>query len=380
MVSESERVKELARELGFDFVGWTTAAPVASDGAFLDSWLRRGFAADMEWMRRRPEGRARPQSLLPNARTVIVLGVGYYQTEPSPRPAFPAGRVARYAWGRDYHDVIGRRLKDFEMGLRKFFGSTVAFRSVVDAQPLLERAFARRAGLGFSGKNTNVLFPRAGSWFFLSAVLLEAELPVPKTTPLTGCGACVRCLERCPTAALPEAYGLDARRCISYLTIENRGAIAPEWRPLLGDRIFGCDTCQEVCPFNARPSETKWPGLASPGGVGAWLSLKEVLSMRTEDLFRARFAGTALFRAKRAGLLRNACVAAGNVASEELAAELEECLRHDDSPLVRGHAAWALSRAPKKKSRAALERALDAEPDAAVQEELRRALEPIPVP
>jgi epoxyqueuosine reductase len=207
----------------------------------------------------------------------------------------------------------------------------------------MEKAFARRAGLGFMGKNTNLINPGAGSWLFLTELVVNAAVPDDPPAP-QGCGGCTSCQTSCPTGALDTPYVLDARLCVSYHTIENRGAIPPALRPGLGAWIFGCDDCQEVCPFNARPLESRWPEFSPERGAGAWLSLAEVLSLREDAAFQARFAGTPLLRAKRAGLVRNACVAARNRgAVDELRGLLEECRDADASPVVREHAAWALA-------------------------------------
>jgi epoxyqueuosine reductase len=317
--------------------------------------------------------------------------------------------VARYAWGGDYHAAVEARLEKFRGALQREFGADVLARPTVDIQPLLERALGRRAGLGFVGKNTNLIAPGAGSFLFLATLVVSLELP--SDTPLRpGCGACAVCRDRCPTGALIEKpsgnsrshppplprgegkesrgtakdlkrgtgvpFVLDARKCVAYHTIENRGPIPRELRAEMGDWLFGCDDCQEPCPYNARPLECRWPELMPANGPGAWVSLAEVLRSRTGEEFRRRWAGTSLLRAKRSGLARNAClVAVHRGAVDELRDELGTALRQDSDPLVRGHAAWALGRAGAPWAKKLLEGAPAGESDAGVREEIREALE-----
>jgi epoxyqueuosine reductase len=335
-------VKKLAREMGFDRAAFSGVDVPAADRDFLVDWLQEGKAADMSrWLAREPERRADPAAFLPGALSVISLGVSYFRGPVPPRPSFPAGRVARYAWGEDYHEVIGRRVEAFRSALADL-APGLAARPAVDAQPLLERAFARRSGVGFGGKNTNVIAPGVGSYIFLTELVVN--LPLPPDAPVPqGCGGCTECRSACPTGALDRDYQLDARLCVSYHTIENRGSIPADLRPGLGSWLFGCDDCQEVCPFNARAKEASWPEFAPDRGAGAWLSLEEILSLRSNAEFKRRFAGTPLLRAKRAGLVRNACVVARNAgAAGELRRALAECRDHDESPVVREHAGWAL--------------------------------------
>jgi epoxyqueuosine reductase len=294
------------------------------------------------WLARDPHRRADPRAFLPEALTVVSLGVGYFGGPVPPPPSVPAGRVARYAWGEDYHDVLMRRLEAFQRALSDEMPGLIA-RSAVDASPLLERAFARRGGLGFVGKNTNLIIPGAGSWFFLTEMLINA--PLPEDAPVRqGCGSCARCGTACPTGALDVPFQLDARKCVAYHTIENRGDIPEGLRPGVGSWVFGCDDCQDPCPFNARPLSSRWPEFSPERGAGAWVPLADLLSMRTNEAFRERFSGTPLMRAKRAGLVRNACVVARNTGVvEELKPLLIACRDRDESPVVRSHAAWALS-------------------------------------
>lgn len=368
---QAAAVKERARRLGFDLAAFSSVEVPLEDRDFFMEWCARGMGADMAWLSRDPARRADPRAFHPDALGVLVLGVSYFQGPVPPAPAAPAGRVARYAWGRDYHEVITARLGALEEALHEILGPGLALRRGLDAQPLLERSLARRSGLGFVGKNTNIIAPRMGSWIFLTEILINRALP-EDSPARQGCGGCTACQDKCPTGALDQAFQLDARLCISYHTIENRGPIPRPLREKMGVWLFGCDDCQDVCPFNARAKETQWPEFSARHGVGAWLSLTEIMALRTPAAFKGRFSGTPLLRAKRAGILRNACVVAGNLRAGDLIGPLEECLNHDPDPLVRGHAAWALGRlsAPR-----ALDAAWTRETDAFVREEISHALQ-----
>ena len=336
----------MAAEFGFDRTAFTSVDTAAEDRDFLLRWLAEGNAADMaRWLARDPERRADPRTFLPGALSVISLGVSYF-TNPAPPPTaggrpLPAGRVARYAWGEDYHDVLLGRVDSFGRALAREIPGLAA-RPAVDAGPLLERAFARRGGAGFVGKNTNLIFGSCGSWFFLTELVVNIPLPEGPPAP-QGCGECAACRTACPTGALDVPFCLDARRCAAYHTVENRGSIPEALRPRMGSRLFGCDDCQEGCPFNARPLESRWPEFSAGRGAGPWVLLEDVLAIRAEAEFKARFGRTPLARAKRQGLVRNACVVARNIgAADELRGLLIECRDEDESPVVREHAAWAL--------------------------------------
>ncbi len=298
-----------------------------------------------------------------------------------------AGRVARYAWVRDYHRVMKRRMRELVRTLERELGSDVAARWYVDDGPMLDRAAANRAGIGWFGKNTNILTPEFGSWIFLGQVItdleLEADTPLKKT-----CGSCVRCIDDCPTGAIVAPYVVDNARCISYLTIENRGPIPRELRSLMGDWVFGCDICQDVCPVNrkARPAGQPIPFPAAGGYSGrmssaapanrlASLNLVELLEM-SEEGFRERFAGTSIMRAKRLGMQRNACVALGNSGDRSAVPALSRALRNAE-PLVRGHAAWALGRIGGPEASATLSMAANTESDDDVHREISAARQEI---
>jgi epoxyqueuosine reductase len=293
----TESVKALALELGFDLVAIGPADP-PEHGAALRRWVEAGHAATMGYLARRLEERLDPRRVLPGARSVLCVALNYYQGE----PADPSWRpVARYAWGRDYHDVIAPRLERLAAHLAEAGGARS--RGYVDTGPVLERDLAARAGLGWVGKNTMLLHPRLGSWFFLGVLLTTAELA--SDAPLADrCGSCRACLDACPTGAFVAPYVLDARRCISYLTIEHRGDLDPDLQPSMAGWQFGCDICQDVCPWNRKTPPTAEadfvPEAAYPGA--------EAVSAMDDADFRRHFAGTPILRAKAAGMRRNAVI------------------------------------------------------------------------
>lgn len=316
--STASEVKTLARQLGFDLVGITTADSPQHSAQF-QQWLADGFHGEMAYMSRNAGKRVAPEQVLAGARSIIVVGLNYFPGQSHP--------IARYAAGeRDYHEVMGeklRQLAEFVDGLW-----------YVDTGPILERDLAQRAGIGFIGKHTNLISRQLGNWIFLGAVLTTLELPADEPER-EYCGTCRRCIDVCPTRAIVAPYRLDARLCISYLTIELKGSIPVELRPLIGDRVFGCDDCLEVCPWNrfARLSQFR------PREIPA---LTEFLSW-DEAQFKAFFAGTPIYRVKRRGFLRNVCVALGNIGDDSALPHLRRALQ-DPEPLVREHAAWAISR------------------------------------
>ena len=381
---------DYALDLGFDLVRVTSAQEFTHDRAVTLERLRAGLMAGLPWFNEaRIQRGTDPEALLSGARSIISLGLNYFQegaaTATSQRPT---GRVALYAWGRDYHKVMKKMMRAYVEGLRMRLGSEFGARWYVDDGPMLDRAAAQRAGLGWFGKNTNVLTPSHGSWVFLGQVVtdlaLEPDPPLKKT-----CGSCVRCIDACPTGAIVAPYTIDNTRCISYLTIENRGEIPTELRPQMGDWVFGCDICQEVCPVNRKASPSppgRWQKnqdsldlVLKNGGrkstineAPAALDLIELLEMSDDD-FRRRFQGTAILRAKRVGLQRNACVALGNLGATEAVTALCRVLVHGEA-LVRGHAAWALGQIGTTESQRALEQASADEADPWVLEELANAI------
>ena len=369
------QIKSAARELGFQVAGITSVEPLERDESSFLKWCEEGYAAGMDYMTRRPELHSRPGSLVTYARSLITLAVDYYAAAPPFENEHRYGRVARYAWGLDYHDVVKPRLKALAGKIEEIAGHEIRSRCFVDAVPLLERGVAAPAGLGFFGKNTNLLQSRSGSWFFLSEILLDLKLPPDGVEIRISCGSCRRCLDACPTDAFPAPYQLDARKCISYLTIENKGEIPRSLRAGLGDWVFGCDVCQEVCPFNRFASDTQWPEFHPQAGVGQRLDLVEVLSIAGDDEFRARFRGTALTRPRRRGLLRNAAVVAANVGATVAVPRIVERVENDEEALIRSHCLWALGQLDSKRARPIAERSLKADPDPLVREEAKTILQ-----
>ncbi len=330
-------IRECASELGFGHVRFASAEGAPGIEAY-DRFLAEGRHGSMAWMVRSRPPRADPRLLLPEARSAVVLGVDYRWPRP-PDPGGLTGRVASYAWGRDYHNLLGKRLRRLSARLGERIPGFLAYAGV-DSRPLVERAWAERAGLGYLGKNACVIVPSHGSYFFLAVMLTNQELI--SDAPLGDfCGRCRRCLDACPTAAFTAPGQLDARRCVSYLTIEHDGEIPEDLRPGLGRWVFGCDDCQEVCPHNHAPPTSPEAELA-PRPRHAWLDLPELLLSADEALLE-RFVGTPIRRACPARLKRNAAVVLGNLGDPAARPALEHARQHPD-PAVRSHAAWALDR------------------------------------
>jgi epoxyqueuosine reductase len=366
-----KRIREEALSLGFGAVGFAdaTESPHAEK---LTAWLAAGRHGTMRWMARDPARRSDPRAVLPRARTVVSVSVPYYRGDWRARAEddAPRGRIARYAWGRDYHKRIRRKLKNLA---RAILGLCPGARwlAYVDTGPMLDRAWAERAGIGWIGKNTNVILQGRGSWTFLGEILTDLWME-PDPPARNHCGTCAKCIAACPTGAIVGPYELDARRCISYLTIEHRGAIPLELRPAIGTRIFGCDDCQEVCPWNRFAVKTEDPEFRDRPGQGT-PELIPLLSL-DEGAFRARYEGTAILRAKRAGFVRNVAVALGNLGDRRSVGPLARALVGDPEPLVRGHAAWALGRIGGDAARNALGEALGIEASEEVRIEIHAAL------
>ncbi len=368
----TQSLKSLAKEAGFFLCGAAPAIrPPHYD--FFCQWLDRGLAGGMSYLPDRRAAYAHPRSILDRAQSVLMLGASYFVGYGSDLP-LPAGhgRIAKYAWGgEDYHDWIHPRLKKMIQSVQKDWPSVQA-RGVVDTAPLLERDFARLAGLGWVGKNTLSINKRFGSYFFLAAIILDAELEYDQPHESDHCGTCTRCLEACPTQAFPEPGVLDARRCISYLTIEHRGAVDPQLREGIGDWWFGCDVCQDVCPWN-RHADVEPLATPTPATLEPTVSLREILLL-DEASFRERFRGTPMWRSKREGAVRNAAYVVGNRRDPSLVEELSRLLATDTSPTVRGACAWALGRIATPTADKALQQQQAYETDAEVQNEIRAAL------
>ena len=370
-------IKDYARSLGFDVVGITSAEPFLRDEQAAIERMRDGLMDGLPWYTEERVRRAtHPDVLLPEARSIISLAMSYLTGEPKPGTPGPTGKIARYAWGDDYHQVIKGRLREFVGGLSGRVGHPVRARIFVDDGPMNDRAAAERAGVGWFGKNTNILTPSHGSWVLLGQVITDLELEPDRPLPKT-CGECVRCIDACPTGAIVAPYVIDNTKCISYLTIELRGAIPREMRALVGDWVFGCDICQDVCPVNRKAAL----GLESAFrqrhdfAAPALLPLLEL----DEEAFRERFRNSPIKRAKRVGLQRNVCVALGNIGDPAAVPALANALVGPDA-IVRLHAAWALGRIGGPRAADALRSALDREDDSSVREEIELALAEMSVP
>ena len=370
----TERIKSRAYELGFDRIGVAPAGRALRADAYT-RWVEAGQAGEMAYLTRDPARRLDVRRVAPEARSVVVAGLSHYTLElPDEIRRDPSrGLIARYAWGLDYHDVMTSRLRDLLAFIRVKAGRELQARLYVDTGPVLERDFAEQAGLGFTGKNTCLIHPRVGSWLFLGEIVLDLELDYDAPITGVGCGACTRCLDACPTDAFAAPYVLDARRCISYLTIELKGSIPHELRPLLGNRIFGCDECQDVCPWPRRFARPTTERAFYPADLDrAAPRLLDLIGL-TAGQFRTRFKGTPIVRARRRGLLRNVAVALGNWGDEAALPPLATAL-DDGEPLVRAHAAWALGQIGIPAARHALEARRQSESDESVKREIAGAL------
>ena len=370
----TKKVRSRAADLGFSLCGVTPAvAPPGADR--LDAWLAAGYAGQMGYIADRRDAYADPRKVLDDARSVVMLTMDYRTVEPTAtRPG--EGRVSRYAWGSaDYHDFIRERLNRLADSLRDLSPHARA-RGVVDTAPIMEREFAQLAGLGWIGKNTLLLNRERGSWFFLAALLTDAELIYDRPHQIDHCGTCRACLDACPTDAFPAPYVLDATRCISFLTIELRDEIPTELRSGIGDWLFGCDICQEVCPWNARIEPTNEPAFAP------LLESNPIDLIRLFDLdeagFRERFRRSPLWRAKRRGILRNAAIVLGNRPLDAATTALIRGL-NDDEPLIRAAAAWALGNYQGSATKVALAARQKIEADDDVRREIAAALDRLAV-
>lgn len=415
---ETEKIKEYAYMLGFDAARITSADAFPQAQQAIQERVERGLYDGLPWFtKERAEVSCHPDALLPTARSIIALSLFYLTQQPDEdkqADGLPRGRISRYAWSDDYHDIIKPKLQQFAAWLydyaRNELGIESETRLFVDTGRMVDRAVAERSGLGWYGKNTNILTHGWGSWVFLAEIV--TNLPLEPDEPLkANCGNCEICLHACPTGALPRPYELDSTRCISFLTIELRGSIPVELRPLMGNLIYGCDICQEVCPVNkvaerrlglrdaqgqpligvqsikrsaktntsqslpvASVAHSEIQALLSPRpAVGTTPELISLLSI-TEEEFRERFRHSPIKRTKRRGLLRNVCVALGNARDPQAVPALINAL-HDAETLIRGHAAWALGCIATEQARAALRAAQATEEDSEVLQEIIYALD-----
>jgi epoxyqueuosine reductase len=368
-------LKAYAVELGFTLVGIVPAEPSPHLAAY-SRWIEAGMHGSMGYMARadRVARREDLNVILPGARSLVVVGLDYASIQPLDDllndPA--RGRISNYAWGIDYHDVLLARLEALGSFLKDSAGGHPKTHAYVDTGAILERGHAAAGNLGFIGKNTMLIHPRRGSYFFLGEVIADIELDYdpPPAQPMPGCGTCTRCLSACPTSAFPQPHVLDARLCISYLTIEHKGFIPRDLRPQMGNWVYGCDVCQAVCPWQRFTRRTKEAAFQPQSVDQCAPPLSDLLTL-DEAAFAGRYKGSAIFRIKRDRLVRNACIAAGNSGLAGLSEYLIPLLA-DGSPLVRGHAAWALGKLGE--GRDVLNEQLAVEPDEAVRQELALAL------
>ncbi len=368
-------VKRLAAEHGLTVSAVTTAEAFPELEERLLAHISRGHVRGLDWF---TPDRARfsttPRNLQPSAVSILAVGIAYWSVDPGkPDDGVPRGRIARYAWGVDYHDLLKQRIRALHRAVEKLIGCPVEARFLVDTARIVDRAVAARAGLGWYGKNACLIVPGRGSWVLLGELLLDLELE--PDAPLTKhCGRCSLCLDHCPTGAIVAPYTVDTPRCLSFQTIEQKGAIPRELRPLLGDWVYGCDVCQEVCPYTKAANPDPDPAFLPRSVENAYPSLRWLLEM-TQEEFSATYRDTPVPRAKRRGLARNAAVAFGNVGTCDDVPFLADVVSNHDEPLVRGHAAWALARVGGARARRVLEvrRAFEANDEA--REEVGVALE-----
>ncbi len=340
----SQEITDYAHALGFDPVRIVRATQLDDAGHFYESWLTKGYGADMEYLKQDTLRRYTPEKILPEVKSIIMLGLNYYKKE----KMFPENfRIAKYAQGRDYHKVITQKLKKFGAFLEEISGEknshfTPLAKSYVDFGPVMERAYANKSGVGFIGKSACIITRQYGSWIFLSEVLTTLDLTPSEPTKWKGaCGSCTRCIDICPTKAIKSDKSIDSNLCISYLTIENRGAISVELRPKIGNWLFGCDLCQDVCPHNVRAQPTRVTDFENiPVGIST-ISLEKILTIESDEEFTSIFSGTPIMRAKRRGLIRNACVVAGNLKLATLLPHLKKLASSEDE-LIAEHAQWAV--------------------------------------
>lgn len=369
------RIKHLAAAHGLSVASVTTADAFPGLAELLERRIQQGDLAGLDWF---TADRARfsvaPRNLQTTARSILSVGVAYWSVDPGkPDDGETRGRISRYAWGVDYHELLKARMKALHERMEEEFGRSIEARFLVDTARIVDRAVAARSGLGWYGKHSCVIVPGHGSWVLLGEMLLDLDLE--SDAPLDrDCGRCTICLDRCPTGAITAPYTVDAPRCLSFQTIEQRGAIPRELRSLLGDWVFGCDVCQDVCPYTRAAALTSDPAFQPKTIENAYPSLARLLTM-TEAEFRERYRGTPVLRAKRRGLARNAAVALGNVGTAADLAVLIGALTSHEEPLVRGHVAWAIGRIGGANAKRALESKRRSDPSDAVRAEIEVALD-----
>ena len=373
MSTLTQQIQARAQDLGFELVGIIPAAQSETIARY-QQWIENGYAGKMQYLERHLPLKTDVRQLLSEAKSVISLAMNYYTLDPPKALAEDAarGQISRYAWGDDYHDIIRQRLSELVDFIKQTAETELQTRVCVDTAPIIEREYAQKAGLGWIGKNTNLIHWRSGSWYFLAEVLvsiaLESETPILRGS----CGTCTRCIEACPTDAFVEPNLLDSRRCISYLTIELKERIPKALRSKMGNLIYGCDICQEVCPWNSKAVPTDDPAFRPRDG-NLTPTLLSLVGM-TQQEFSRRFKGSPIKRAKRRGFLRNVLVAIGNWGAQRAVPALKKALT-DDEPLVRSHAAWALGQIGGTAAEQILQTQLTVETEHEVITEIQDALE-----
>jgi epoxyqueuosine reductase len=375
--TQTSTVRQLALECGLAVASVTTAEPFQSLAGLLDDRVNAGHLAGMDWFTpERSVVSANPRALHANAQSIISVGIPYYRADISPPDdGVRRGRIARYAWGRDYHKTLKKRMQLLAARLGETFGKEIDARLLVDTARIVDRAVAARAGLGWYGKHTNLIVPGHGSFVMLGELLVDMELQ-PDSPINKNCGSCAICLQRCPTDAIVDPYVVHAPRCISFQTIEQRGIIPVKLRAKMGPWIFGCDVCQDVCPYTGAAKHMIDEAFAPATVDNAFPSLHWLLTM-TEVEFRAVYSGTAVTRTKRKGLARNAAIALGNTGTGDDLGVLSTALLGHDEPLVRGHAAWAIGRLGDERGNDVLSDAVKHEVTPWIVEECRQAVERI---
>jgi epoxyqueuosine reductase len=368
-------VKRLAAAHGLTIARVTTAEAFPELADFLERHVAAGRMVGLDWFTaERARFSCDPRNLQTSAFSILAVGVAYWSVDPGkPADGVPRGRIARYAWGVDYHDLLKQRLRALHREVESLVGRPVEARHLVDTARIVDRAVAARAGIGWYGKHSCLIVPGMGSGVLLGELLLDLELE-PDSPLAKDCGRCRICLDRCPTGAIVAPYTIHTPRCLSFQTIEQRGAIPRELRPLLGDWVFGCDVCQEVCPYTKAARPEPDPAFLPKTIENAYPSLRRLLQLTAEE-FRSLYRGTAVTRAKRRGLARNAAVALGNVGTDEDVPYLARALAEHDEPLVRGHAAWALGRIGGSRARLTLDNRRSLDSEDAVRAEINAALE-----
>ncbi|WP_322791548.1 tRNA epoxyqueuosine(34) reductase QueG [Bellilinea sp.] len=383
MAQVSQNIKEFikaeASRLGFDLVGFTDPSPPASFTVY-QNWLAQGLHGEMTYLSR-PDAvarRADPRLILPGVKSIIVAAMRYPRPEDAPQAAAqPSGKIAAYAWGEDYHNIIPSRLSELVVSLQQNHGLSFEWKIYTDSGPVLERDLAQRAGLGWIGKNTCLIHPRMGSYFLLGELFITLAIEPDPPFSLDLCGTCQRCIQACPTRCILPNRTLDARRCISYLTIENKGGIPIELRPALDQWVFGCDICQQVCPWNIRfASPQHDPAFSARDNTARPVLTQEICLSSAQ--FKQKFKQSSIQRAKRRGYLRNIAVALGNLGDEKNLPELADCLKKESEPLARAHAAWAIGQIGNQQAWIVLQDALLSETNPQVIEEIRLALSRFP--